>query len=173
MRNALHDPERGLPAEIQTWSQALDLVLFPARMATLSLGVRGAMGAMLSVTGIFGLAAYSVSKRKRELEIRVAVGARRREVLNAALGRTFKLLAFGSASGLILGVLASRVLAAIVYSATPGDPLVLPGMVTTMLLLGLLATWIPAQCALSLDPARRCARNSRTTRRCSPVTLGC
>jgi len=154
MRNALHDLERGLPAEIQTWSQALDLVLFPARMATLSLGVLGVMGAMLSVTGIFGLAAYSVSKRKRELEIRVAVGARRREVLNAALGRTFKLLAFGSASGLILGVLASRVLAAIVYSATPGDPLVLAGMVTTMLLLGLLATWIPAQCALSLDPAR-------------------
>jgi ABC-type antimicrobial peptide transport system permease subunit len=154
MRNALRDLDRGLPADIYTWSQALDLALFPAHMAALSLGVLGAMGAMLSVTGIFGLAAYSVSKRKRELGIRMTLGARRREVLRAALGRAFKLLAFGSASGLILGVLASRVLAAIVYSATPGDPLVLSGAVGAMLLLGLLATWIPAQRALSLDPAR-------------------
>ena len=55
---------------------------------------------------------------------------------------------------MILGVLASRVLAAIVYSATPGDPLVLAGAIGAMLLLGLLATWIPAQRVLSLDPAR-------------------
>jgi ABC-type antimicrobial peptide transport system permease subunit len=118
----------------------------------MSLGVLGVMGAMLSVTGIFGLAAYSVSKRNRELGIRMALGAQRKEVLQAALGRAFKLLALGSAAGLLLGILATRVLAFIVYQATPRDPLVLAGVVLAMSLLGLLATWIPAQRALSIDP---------------------
>ena len=112
----------------------------------------GAMGAMLSITGIFGLAAYSVSKRLRELGIRMALGAQRKEVLQAALGRPFKLLACGSAAGLLLGILATRVLSFIVYQATPRDPLVLAGVVLAMSLLGLLATWIPAQRALSIDP---------------------
>jgi len=110
------------------------------------------MGAMLSITGIFGMAAYSVSKRLKELGIRMALGAQPREVLQAALGRAFKLLAIGSAAGLLLGILASRVLASIVYQATPRDPLVLAGVVLAMSLLGLLAAWIPAQRALSVDP---------------------
>jgi ABC-type antimicrobial peptide transport system permease subunit len=112
----------------------------------------GAMGAMLAITGVFGMAAYSVSKRLRELGIRVALGAQRKEVLQAALGRAFKLLAYGSAAGLLLGILATRVLAFIVYQATPRDPLVLAGVVLAMALLGLVATWIPARRALSVDP---------------------
>ena len=110
------------------------------------------MGAMLSITGIFGMAAYSVSRRLRELGIRIALGAKRKEVLQAALGRAIRLLAFGSVAGLILGVLASRVLSFVVYEATPRDPLVLAGVVLAMGLLGLVATWIPAQRALGVNP---------------------
>jgi ABC-type antimicrobial peptide transport system permease subunit len=131
----------------------MDGTLFASRMAATSLGVLGTMGAILSVTGIFGMAAYAVSKRKRDLGIRMALGAQRKEVLRAALGRALKLLVFGSAAGLLLGLLASRVLAAIVYEATPRDPLVLTAVVLAMALLGLVATWIPAQRALSIDPA--------------------
>jgi ABC-type antimicrobial peptide transport system permease subunit len=144
--------DAGLPFAVQTWKQEMDGSLFAARMATVSLGVLGMMGAMLSITGIFGMAAYSVSKRLRELGIRIALGAQRTEVLQAALGRAVKLLAFGSAAGLVLGLLATKVLASIVYQATPRDPLVLAGVVLVMSLLGLLATWIPAQRALSVDP---------------------
>jgi ABC-type antimicrobial peptide transport system permease subunit len=152
IKSTVQNLDAALPFTIRTWSQELESALFPSRMATLSLGVLGTMGAMLSITGIFGMAAYSVSKRQKELGIRMALGARRKEVLQAALGRAFKLLAFGSAAGLLLGILASRVLAFIVYQATPRDPLVLAGVVLAMALLGLLATWIPAQRALSLDP---------------------
>ncbi len=152
IRNTLRNLDTGLPVYIQTWTKEMDHPLFAPRMATLSLGVLGVMGAMLAITGIFGMAAYSVSKRLRELGIRMALGAQRMEVLQAALGRAFKLLAFGSAAGLLLGILASRVLAFIVYQATPRDPLVLAGVVLAMALLGLLATWIPAQRALSIDP---------------------
>jgi predicted permease len=145
--------DRGLPIFMETWDPELALALFPSRIATASLGVLGMLGAMLALTGIFGMSAYSVSKRLRELGIRMALGAQRREVLQAALGRAFGLLAFGSAAGLFLGMLATRVLAFIVYQATPRDPVVLAGVVVAMLLLGLLATWIPARRALSLDPA--------------------
>jgi ABC-type antimicrobial peptide transport system permease subunit len=105
--------------------------------------------AILSINGVFGMAAYSVSKRLRELGIRMALGAQRKEVLEMALGRAIKLLSFDSAAGLLLGILASHVLASVVYRATPRDPLALAGAVLAM---GLLATWIPAQRALSIDP---------------------
>jgi len=153
IRSRLRDLDAGLPAFIQTWTKALDRALFGSRLAAVALGVLGVLGAILSITGIFGMAAYSVSKRLRELGIRMALGARRKEVLEAALGRAIKLLAFGSAAGLLLGILASRVLASLVYQATPRDPLVLAGVVLAMGLLGLLATWIPARRALSIDPA--------------------
>jgi ABC-type antimicrobial peptide transport system permease subunit len=153
IRTKLRELDSGLPPFLQTWDQALDGALFVSRTAALSLGVLGVMGAMLAVTGIFGMAAYSVSKRLRELGIRMALGAQRKEVLRAALGRAVKVLAVGSAAGLLLGILASRVLASIVYQASSRDPLVLAVVVLAMGLLGLLATWIPAQRALSIDPA--------------------
>ncbi len=74
------------------------------------------------------------------------------EVFQAALGHPLRLLAFGSAAGLLLGILTNRVLAHVVFQATPRDPLVLAGVVLAMLLVGLVATWIPAQRALSIDP---------------------
>jgi predicted permease len=152
LKSTLGELDRGLPSYISTWNKELGLALFPAQMATVSLGVLGVMGAMLSITGIFGMASYSVSRRLRELGIRIAIGAQPREVLQAALGRAIKLLAIGSAAGLGLGILAARVLASIVYQATPRDPLVLAGVVLAMMFVGLLATWIPAQRALSVDP---------------------
>jgi predicted permease len=152
IRNRLHNLDAGLPVDAATWSSMLDVVLFPARVATVSLGVLGMMGAILSITGIFGMAAYSVSKGLHELGIRIALGARRKEVLQAALGRAFKLLAVGSAAGMLFGVLATKVLAFVVYQATPLDPIVLAGVVLAMALLGLLATWIPARRALCVDP---------------------
>ena len=152
MRAKLRELDAGLSVDIQSWNQLLDVVHFPAKVATMALGVLGAMGAILSITGIFGMAAYSVSRRLKEFGIRVALGARRTAVLESALGRAVRLLAIGSALGLVLGVLATRVLASIVYQATPRDPIVLTGVVIAMSLLGLLATWIPAQRALRVDP---------------------
>ena len=87
IRRTLQQLDAALPVDIETRNDEMAAVLFPSQMATTVLGVMGAMGAMLAVTGIFGLAAYSVSKRLKELGIRVALGAQRKEVLQAALGR--------------------------------------------------------------------------------------
>jgi predicted permease len=152
VRSTLHQIDAGLPVAIETRLDEIAAALFPPQVASAALGVLGGMGAMLAITGIFGMAAYSVSKRLRELGIRLALGAQRRQIVKAALERALKLLAFGSATGLVLGLLASRVLSDIVYQATPRDPVVLAGVVLAMAMLGLVATWIPARRALSVDP---------------------
>ena len=142
------------PVSLHDWSDMLDGELFPARAATVALGVMGLLAAMLAVTGIFGMAAYSVSKRKKELGIRVALGARSAEVMRAAVGRPIVLLAAGSAVGLTIGLFATRLLGQIVYQANPRDPLVVGGAVLTMALLGAAASAIPARRALAVDPAK-------------------
>jgi ABC-type antimicrobial peptide transport system permease subunit len=114
----------------------------------------GLLAATLAVTGIFGMASYSVSKRMKELGIRVALGAQPLQLMRAALARPVTLLISGSIAGLIFGLMASGILAHIVYQATPSDPLVLLCVVFTMTLLGFLATLVPARRAQSVDPAR-------------------
>jgi predicted permease len=152
LERSLHGLDAGLPLVVKPWNQEMGSALFAARVAAVALGALGLLGAMLAVTGIFGMASYTVSKRLRELGIRMALGARRKQLLRAALGRAFVLLAVGSAAGLLLGILATKVLSYIVYQASPNDPLVLGGVVLTMLVLGLAAAWIPAQKALAVDP---------------------
>jgi ABC-type antimicrobial peptide transport system permease subunit len=152
MEKTLHGIDSSMPMKIVTWDSMMSSALFAARVATVALGVLGLLGAMLAITGIFGMASYVVSRRLRELGIRVALGASQRQILRASLGRAFRLLAIGSVGGLALGLLATRVLSFIVYQATPKDPLVLCGVIVTMLLLGLLASWIPARRALGVDP---------------------
>jgi predicted permease len=152
LQRSLHGLDPAMPLEINTWNTELSSALFPARVATVALGVLGLLGAMLAITGIFGMASYVVTKRLRELGIRVALGANQRRVLSAALGRAFRLLAIGSAAGMLLGVLSSRVLSSIVYQATPKDPMVLGSVILTMLCVGLVAAWIPARHALAVDP---------------------
>ena len=95
IRSKLRDLDAALPAFIQTWNQELEGALFASRVATVSLGVMGLMGAMLAVTGIFGMAAYSVSKRLRELGIRIALGAQRKEVLQRSVGAGYEIAGFG------------------------------------------------------------------------------
>jgi ABC-type antimicrobial peptide transport system permease subunit len=153
LRRVLAKIDPSLPFVFHSWPDALALVLFPARAATATLGVMGLLAAMLAVTGVFGTAMYSVSKRMKEFGIRVALGAQAAQLMRSALGRPLILLLAGSAAGLLLGVMGSRLLAQIVYQATPRDPLVLAGVVITMALLGFLAAWIPAQRALGVHPA--------------------
>ena len=152
LERTVHGLDPSLPLTVRTWNREMGWALFAARVATVALGVLGLLGAMLAVTGIFGMASYTVSKRLRELGIRMALGARRKQVLRAALGRAFVLLTVGSVAGMVLGVLASKVLAFIVYQAAPRDPVVLGGVILAMLALGLAAAWVPAQKALWVNP---------------------
>jgi predicted permease len=154
VRRAIATVDPALPVfSVSSWPDALSFFMLPERAATVALGVLGALAMMLAITGIFGLASYTVSRRMHELGIRVALGAQNRDVLRAALGRTVLLLGIGSIAGLALGFAAGRVLASIVYQATASDPLVILAAVATMGCIGLLSAALPAQRALSAEPA--------------------
>ncbi len=139
---------------VQGWPDALGLELFPAWAATITLGMVGSLAAMLALTGIFGMAAYNVSRRMKELGIRVALGAPKRRVLSAAVGRPLLLLGLGSLAGLLASIDADQWLRRMVYQANPQDPVVVGGVALTMALLGLAACLLPALRALAVDPAK-------------------
>jgi predicted permease len=139
---------------VQSWPDVMEGPLFPARAAAATLGVMGLLAAMVAVTGIFGMATYNVSRRMKELGIRVALGARTKHVMSVAVGRPIVLLGAGSLVGLLVGAFANRLLGQIVYQANPRDPVVVIGAVLTMALLGLAASAIPALRALGVDPSK-------------------
>ena len=154
IRDAVRDLDRAVPIqESGPWNSQLALSLFPSQVATVALGLFGAFGLLLSITGTFGLASYTVSKRLRELSIRVVLGAQAKQILYAALGRLLILLASGSVVGILLGVAASRLLSAIVYQATAQDPFVLGAVALTLLLTGSLSVAGPVRRVLDVDPA--------------------
>ena len=101
-----------------------------------------------------------MSRRTKELGIRVALGARRTHVMSAAVGRPIVLLGVGSVVGLLSGVFATRLLGQIVYQANPRDPVVLGGAVLTMALLGIAASAIPAWREMCIRD--RCGDNCRS-----------
>jgi len=154
LRKTIRDLDPEIPIMVSSsWMSALSFNLFPSQVATVALGLFGAFGLLLSITGTFGLASYTVSKRLRELSIRVALGAQAKQILSAALGRMLILLATGSVAGLLLGVAASRVLSAIVYQASAQDPVVLGAVAVTILLTGALSIAGPVWRTLRIDPA--------------------
>jgi predicted permease len=156
LERTLNGLEPDARIKVQSWLEVLGGLnaLFPARAATIALCVMGLLAAMLAVTGIFGMAAYNVSRRMKELGIRVALGARTKHVMSTAVGRPIVLLVVGSLLGLLSGVLASRLLGHIVYQANPRDPVVVGGAVLTMALLGIAASAIPALRAVAVDPSK-------------------
>jgi len=139
-------------------NQMLGFAFFPAHAAAIALSAFGVLAIMLAVTGIHGLVSYAVARRIREIGIRVAIGARPGQVLRLVLGRTFVLVAAGSTIGLVLALAAGQVLASIVYGASARDPLILAGVVSTIVLIGVFSSWAPTRRALRIDPmnALRC-----------------
>jgi ABC-type antimicrobial peptide transport system permease subunit len=154
MERTLNGFEPNALITVQSWPDMIEGALFPARAAAAALGVMGLLAAMVAVTGIFGMAAYNVSRRMKELGIRVALGARAKHVMSVAVGRPIVLLGVGSLVGLLFGLFAGQLLGQFVYQANPMDPFVLGGAVLTMALLGLAASAVPALRALGVDPTK-------------------
>jgi ABC-type antimicrobial peptide transport system permease subunit len=134
--------------------QMLGLVYLPMHAAVITLGAFGVLALMLSITGIYGLAAYTVSRRAREIGIRVAIGARPMQVLRSVFGRIGKLVAAGALVGLILGIAGAGILASIVYQASSRDPVVIASAVLSIAIVALAAAFGPARRAIRMDPVR-------------------
>ncbi|MBV8278236.1 MAG: ABC transporter permease [Verrucomicrobia bacterium] len=154
IRKLIRELDPAIPIrESGAWARQLNLAIFPAQTATIALSLFGGFGVLLSIAGTFGVASYTVSKRLRELSIRVALGAQGKQVIWAALGRMLALLGCGSVAGLLLGVATSQILSAVVYQASAQDPVVLGAVALTILLTGGLSVAAPVRRALHADPA--------------------
>lgn len=131
----------------------LALPLFPARMAAIVLGIFGALAMLLAATGLFALMAYAVSRRTREIGIRMALGARPGQVLSSVLRRTLVVCAVGISLGAIVALATARLLSAVLYGVSPHDPEAYIISVLLMIGVAFLACWRPALRAIRVDPA--------------------
>jgi len=132
--------------------EMLGVAFLPTRAAALALSFFGVLAIVLAATGIHGLAAYAVSRRTREIGLRMALGAQPLQVLRLVLGKTTLLLAFGSVVGLTLALAAGQVIASVVYGAHSRDPLVLLSVWGSIALIALSAAWSHARRATRVDP---------------------
>jgi predicted permease len=163
-------PESEVAAEMRTTIQRLDpnlavygvgglremlgLVYLPMHAAVITLGAFGGLALMLCLTGIYGLSAYTVSRRTREIGIRIALGARPIQVLRFVFGRLGTLVAAGTLVGFALGIAGTGVLASIVYQADSRDPVVIAGAIFCISVVALAAALHPARRITSLDPVQ-------------------
>jgi predicted permease len=155
MRQAMARLEPNLAVyTVGGFRQMLGLVFLPMHAAAIALSAFGVLALMLSITGIYGLAAYTVSRRGREIGIRMAIGARPAQVLRSVFGRIGKLVTAGALVGLALGFAGAGVLASIVYQASSRDPVVIAASVLSIAVVALAAAFGPARRAIRVDPVR-------------------
>jgi len=122
------------------------------RLLTVLLGLFGAMGLILGALGIYGVLSYIVTQRTREIGVRVALGARTRDVLAMFVGRGLGLAAIGVAVGLIAALLLTRLMQGVLYGIAPTDPATFAGVGLGLLAVAGLASWLPARRASRVDP---------------------
>ncbi len=133
-------------------SHALGLALFPAKMAAVVLGSFGVLALVLAATGVYGIMAYAVSRRTREIGIRMALGAAPSQVARVVLRRTAIMLAAGVAIGLVLAFAGGTFFSQILYGISAHDPLTYLCAIASMAVVAFVATWAPARRAIKVDP---------------------
>jgi hypothetical protein len=159
--STLRGVDAGLPFTIKRWDSEFKGALFASHVATVTLGVLGYVRCNARNYRSFGMAVCSVSRRLREFGIRIALGAGPRNVLNAAVRKALRLLLVCSVAGLVLGMTVPRLLSSVGYEGSVCDPLVLVGVILAMLMVGLVATGVPALRAFERTLPRHCADNKR------------
>jgi predicted permease len=151
-RGILHDLDPEIPAKFQTFSQVYSASLGSRRFNLLLIGFFGIVALLLATAGVFGVMAYSVSLRTREIGVRVALGASSGEVLRMILGQGLRTILIGVAIGIAGSLALTRAVASLLFGVTATDPLTFGSV--TLLLVGaaLLACYIPARRAMRVDP---------------------
>jgi putative ABC transport system permease protein len=138
--------------EFVTLSGIVDQAVAPRRLITSLLGAFSALALLLSAIGLYGVIAYSVGQRTREIGIRLAVGAQRGQVVNMIVGEGLRMAAAGVALGLVACLLLTRVLGSLLFGVTATDPLVFAANAAILVIVALLACALPARRAAKVDP---------------------
>ena len=153
MRRVVRDLDRDLPlAQVRTLDEVFDRSVSTPRVVALLLGAFGGLALLLSAIGVYGVTSYSVARRTNEIGIRVALGARVRDVIRLIVWQGMQPAAVGVVLGIVLAFAGTRVMEKFLYGVRPTDPISLVAAPIILLLIGLGANWLPARRAASVDP---------------------
>jgi predicted permease len=156
---ALRDQVRALDGRLalmgaETLQQHMQLPLFPAKAAGLFLGSFGTLALGLALLGLYAVISYAVSQRIREIGVRMALGARPRDVVRLVVWQGLRLTLIGLVLGLALAAAGTRVLSNVLYGIAPTDPISFGAVVVMLTFASLLASYLPARAATRVDPIR-------------------
>lgn len=153
-RALFYDLAPGVPVQVSTFDREMDGWLADRRFLLLLVGLFAGAALLLAAIGLYGVVAFSVVRRTQEIGIRMALGARRADVLRLVVGEGARLVAAGSAVGLAVSLLATRLLASLLFGVTATDPLTFAAVAALLAGVALLAAYLPARRATRLDPNR-------------------
>jgi len=153
LRREVNSLDPDLPIQnLRTLREHVGAALEPARLGTLTLGAFSLLGLFLAAIGIYGVMSYSVTRRSHEIGVRMALGARRSDVLKLIVRQGATLTAAGAAIGLLLALAVARLLAKLLYGIGSTDPLTFAGVTLFLIAVALLACYLPARRATKVDP---------------------
>jgi predicted permease len=153
LRNTLASVDPSIEFDVRTMAEVLDFQVLPFRLASWGAAALGLIGLMLASIGIYGVMAYTVSRRTREIGIRMALGADRSRVLWMNLREGLRLIAFAAGGGLVMSFALSRILRAMLFRVGANDPATFVIAPTVLSLVGLLAIYFPSRKATRVDPS--------------------
>jgi predicted permease len=152
MRNEIDSVDKNVPVTVRTLPYLMGQAFWADRMTAGFVATLGLLGIFLGAVGLYGVVAYVVSRRRAEIGIRMALGAKRGDILWLVLGQGLALAAAGTLVGLVVSFVAARLLSNMLYGVKPFDPMAFGCGAALVILVALAASWIPARRAASIDP---------------------
>ena len=153
IRHETQAVDRNMAAtQLQTVADFMSFPLFPARTTGLLLGAAGILALILTWIGLFGVISYAVSQRTREIGVRMALGARRADVLRLVMRQGLVVTAIGLGLGIAAALAASRLISSLLYGIRPDDPATVASVSIGLVAAALLACYLPARRAMRVDP---------------------
>jgi putative ABC transport system permease protein len=151
-RGVLQELNPEIPAKFRTFSQVFTASLGSRKFNLILISSFGIVALLLALAGVFGVMAYSVSRRTREIGVRIAVGASPRDVVTMILGQGMRTIFVGLAIGLAGSLVLTRAMGSMLFGVTAADPLTFAAVVLLLIWAALLACYIPARRAAKVDP---------------------
>jgi ABC-type antimicrobial peptide transport system permease subunit len=153
VRRELQALDKDLPIyDLMTLEEHMRIPMMEPRLTAGLVGGLGLVGLVLAMVGLYGVVSYFVNRRSREFGIRMALGARRGDVLRLVLRQGLSLVAVGTGIGLAVALPLAQVVASELYGVSPADPVTFTGVPLLLAVVGLLACYFPARRATRVDP---------------------
>jgi putative ABC transport system permease protein len=155
LKEAVHaiDPEQPVD-RFETIEESRYASMASPRLTTLLLGIFAVLALVIAATGVSGVIAYAVSQRTQEIGIRMALGARRAQVLAMVLRQGLGIVVLGLAVGIAAAIASGRFLSRFLFETSPSDPLTFAAVLLVLVVAALIASFLPARRAASIDPTR-------------------